>query len=136
MVGVSAALRCSPSLRTASGCSGVTSSIASRRTKVRGLRLVDEIADNLSAVNEHSMLLGVAELDDLLEDIDRDDDLLGRAATVRLRQGITEARESIAAGLTDEPSSTFSLPVDGCRTTRTDKGLRIAVAERRGHVAP
>lgn len=67
----------------------------------RAQALIDEVQACFDRLDEHGMVLGVANMDDFIEQLDSDDGLLGRPQTVQLRQLVANGREELAAALSE-----------------------------------
>lgn len=68
-----------------------------------------ELLDNVDAASERAdergMLLAITGMDDFIEDLDRDDDLVGRRDTAEMRQAIAGSRDRLAAKVSESSST-------------------------------
>lgn len=71
----------------------------------RAQELLNKVQAASERRDERGMLLGITEMDDFIEDLDRDADILGRPKTVELRQGIASNRDQLASALSDASST-------------------------------
>ena len=71
----------------------------------RAQDLIDNVQACLDPPDERGLLLGVADMDDFIEELDRDDGLLGLSQTVRLRRAVAQSRDKLASALSERSST-------------------------------
>lgn len=71
----------------------------------RAHELLDKVDAASERADERGVLLAIANMDDFIEDLDRDDVLLGRRDTAELRQAITGSRDRLAAKVSDSSTT-------------------------------